>query len=195
MRNRVIRFLDEFPKNFSTDELAFYSLTNKFELHLRDKLAYLLQYQLKKFQVLREWKNIDISIHRNGIPQTLIEIKYSPVAYLLRRNEKQKSPVLKGLKRDFDKCKSFNARWYGIILLSIPQQRIDERYKIQVRNLSCLNKYVDHYKSKRQWRVNLKSTITEVFPENKFRIKGNLLGIGSWFDTQVDLAWFLISET
>ena len=84
MRNRIIRFLNELPSAFSTNELAFYALTNKCELHLRDKLAYRLQLHYPKFQVLREWKNIDISIHKNGQVKSLVEIKYTHVAYILR---------------------------------------------------------------------------------------------------------------
>ena len=195
MRNRIIRFLNELPSAFSTNELAFYALTNKFELHLRDKLAYRLQLQYPKLQVLREWNNIDISIHKGETIRSLIEIKYSHVAYILRQRIPEKIRIMNYLLKDYTKCCEIDKNWHGILFLSCPKKKIKMKYKKQVKGFATLNKYSEHYKTPRQWRVNIKKIIVDnFFSEKQFMVKSNTLNIGSWFDTPVDLVWFLISR-
>jgi hypothetical protein len=194
MRNRIIRFLNELPTAFSTNELAFYALTNKFELHLRDKLAFRLQSQYPKLQVLREWNNIDISIHKDETIRSLIEIKYSHVAYILRQRLPENIRIMKYLFQDYNKCCEISNNWHGILFLSCPKKKISVKYKKQVKRYSTLNKYSEHYRTERQWRVNIKKIIVDYFfDEKQFRVKSNTLNIGSWFETPVDLIWFLIS--
>ena len=194
MRNRIIRFLKELPSDFSTNELAFYALTNRFELHLRDKLAFKLQMQLKRAQVFREWKYTDISIHRNGREPVIIELKYGLAAMLLRRREIQKAGLLLGLKRDLQKSQRISKDCHGIVLFSCPTNQIPEKYKSSVKNFATINKYCEVLASPRKWRIELIKRIEYHFPQKTFSIKAGTLYVGKWFETHVNLIWVLISR-
>lgn len=194
MRNRIIRFLRELPTDFSTNELAFYSLTNRFELHLRDKLAFRLQMQLKNAQVFPEWKFTDISIHRDGRKPVIIELKYGLAAKLLRKREIKKAGLLMGLKRDLQKSKQLSKDCHGILFFSCPTNPIPEKYKSSVKNFATINRYCEKLDSPRKWRIELKKRIEYHFPQRSYSIKADTLYVGKWFETHVNLIWFLISR-
>ena len=193
MRNRIIRLLRELPSDFSTNELAFYALTNRFELHLRDRLAFKLQMQLKRAQVLREWKFTDISIHRDGREPVIIELKYGLAAMLYRKQEIQKAGLLLGLKRDLQKAQRISKDCHGIVFFSCPTNQIPEKYKSSVKNFATTNRYCKVLDSPRKWRIKLRKSIEYHFPQKTFSIKADTLDVGKWFETHVDLIWFLIS--
>jgi len=194
MRNRIIRLLRELPSDFSTNELAFYALTNRFELHLRDKLAFKLQMQLKRALVLREWNSTDISIQRVGKEHVIIELKYGLAATLYRKKEIQKTGLLLGLKRDLQKSQQFSKDCHGIVFLSCPTNQIPKKYKSSVKNFATINRHCKALDSPRKWRIKLRESIEYHFPQKTFSIKAGTLDVGKWFDTQVDLIWFLISR-
>ncbi len=193
MRNRIIRLLRDLPNDFSTGELAFYALTNRFELHLRDKLAYRLQMQLKQVQVLREWKHTDISIHRQGRQPVIIELKYGLAAMLLRKQDVKKAAVPLGLEKDFQKSKRISKYFHGIAFFSCPANPIPEKYKSSVKYFATSNKYCEVFNTQRKWRIELKNKIEYHFPQKTFSIKVGTLDAGNWFETNVDLIWILIS--
>lgn len=199
MRNRLISHIKEIGSVFSTNELAFYCLTNSFELPLRDKLAYKLQQKYSKFVVCREWNHIDISIHERGkknkFPaKSLIEIKYSFACLIMRRRDKKESYVLKSLKDQYEKDNKVCKDWHGLIFLSCPRSKVPDKYSFQVRRRSTINKHVNDYSSLSKWRAGVKEAIVIHFPTNKFIIKGGFIQAGYCFDTKVDFLWFLITK-
>lgn len=194
MRNRIIRYLKELPSAFSTNELAYYALGNRMEMHLRDKLAYKIFYDRKKnMTVHREWNKIDISVHRNDKVTALLELKYDFAAGVARRKNPEAGGVTKRLYLDYDKCKSYHCPWHGILFLSCPRSPIPLKYKNQVRALRSINKYAEAIKLPRQWRIKLKEVVEGIFTPKRFAIKVGTLDIGQCFETNIDLIWFLIS--
>lgn len=194
MRKRLIRLIKEIASAFSTNELAFYCLTNSFELPLRDKLAYRLQLQYPKFVVLREWNNVDISIHEKNKVKSLIEIKYSFASMIARRRDKKGVRILKSLKNQYIKSKRTCKDWHGLIFLSCPQSEVPEKYSFQVKKIRAINKYVGEYSSLGSWRRGINEAITLHFPENEFVIISNSVHAGCFFDTNVNFLWFLITR-
>ena len=94
MRNRIIRYLKELPSGFSTNELAYYALGNRMEIHLRDKLAYKIFYGRKKNMTIhREWNKVDISVHRNDKVVALLELKYDYAAKIIRKKDQYTSEI------------------------------------------------------------------------------------------------------
>ena len=193
MKNRLIRYLKELPTDFATNELAFYGLTNSFELLLRDKLAYRLQQQYEKFVILREWNKIDISVHRNDNIKALIEIKYTHAFLMLRKHDKSSLRSLVGLKSDYKKGLKHSKNWHGIVFVSCPTSSIPEKYRKHVRGFKPKNKYCNAFKNGRQWKLGLKDIVQSHFPASKFNTRVGLHNIGSMFDVQMNLIWFLIS--
>ncbi len=93
--------LREVGKSFLQEELAFYALTSKIELPLRDKLAYCLFKEYNKdYDVKRECNRRDIVVFNK--PSTklslIIECKATHYHSLLR--EKTKSKSIQGMIKD-----------------------------------------------------------------------------------------------
>src|SRR3989344_4438778 len=76
-QTQLFKEVSNIGKRFGKDELAYFALTGKPELLLRDKLAYRLNSQLhsKGFEVLREWKRTDLAILKGWEPKILLEFK------------------------------------------------------------------------------------------------------------------------
>lgn len=194
MRNLIIRNLNELPKNFSTGELAYYTMTNGFELHIRNNLAYNLQYRLIKYDVLREWNSVDLSIHRDGKCYCLIELKNSKSCNLLKKRNPSNSNLLKSLYSQYKSFHKSKIPWYGVIFVSHPRNEIPAKYRNKVRNYLSVNKYVREKLSTRKVRLSIKDIIHLHFSEDKFKIASKTMDIGTFFETRVDLFWFLISK-
>lgn len=194
IRNRIIRYLKDLPTGFSTGELAFYSLSNSFELHLRDKLAYKLNFQLQKDRILREWQNIDISVHRKNGTKIGIELKYGLVSQIIRRRDIKKSGILRSLFCDYQKSIRKIDSWHGVIFLSCPKNKIPEKYRNRVSKFSSVNKYVNYFDTERKSRMFIKQAVDEHFKPNKFKTKVSTLNIGTCFGVNIDMIWVLISK-
>ena len=196
MRNRTVRYIKELPRWFSTNELAYYALGNRMEIHLRDKLAYKIFYDRKKnMTVFREWNNVDISVHRNDKIAALLELKYDYAAKIVRKKDHNVGGAINSLYSDYKKCKRYKSPWHGIIFLSCPRTAVPLKYRGQVRAFSMINRYAELIPSPRQWRVKLKKIVEEQFKPKRFAIKVGTLDIGQCFETNIDLIWFLISKT
>ncbi|MDD1444227.1 hypothetical protein MEO93_28590 [Dolichospermum sp. ST_sed3] len=195
MRKIIIKHIKEISNQFIANELAFYCFTNSFESTLRDKLAWRLQSAYdKKYTIQREWKKVDISIHKRNEVRSLIEIKYSRASLIVRKENKKEIRILKSLKKQYNKDKEICNNWYGIVFLSCPQSKVPEKYLNQVKIIRAINKHVNDYSSARGWRQAIEEAITLHFPENKFSVTSNFLHAGCWFKTNVNLLWFLISR-
>lgn len=66
--------------------------------------------------------------------------------------------------------------------------------KTKERNYRSMNKYVREGLSARQLRIRLTQIIHAHFQPKKFTIKSKTIDIGSFFETGIDLHWFLISK-
>lgn len=193
MRNRIISNIKGISSAFIANELAFYSLTNSFELQLRDKLAYRLQQQYPKLEIMRELNKVDISIHKNKAVKALIEIKYSCAPMIVRRKDKKESRILKSLRGQYERSRGVCKDWHGLIFLSCAKSAIPHKYSFQVKHLEAINKYANEY-SIPGWRRAIKKTIVEHFSASHFLIKSGSVDAGCYFGTNVNLLWFLISK-
>ena len=194
-KNRIIRSLNELPRTYSTGELAYYTMTNGFELHIRNNLAFSLQSQLiKKYDVLREWKSVDLSIHRDGECKCLIELKNQKSCNLLKKRNPANIKLLQSLYNQYKTFHKSKIPWYGVIFISHPRNEIPEKYRNKVRNYLSINKYVREGLSPRKLRLNIREMIFLHFSAKKFSVTAKTIDIGTFFETGVDLCWFLISK-
>lgn len=194
MRNLIIRNINELPKGFATGELSYYTMTNGFELHIRNNLAFNLQYSLKGYDVIREWKKADLSIHKDNKCRCLIELKSAKSCNILKKRNVNEIPILKSLYRQYRNLNGTKAAWYGVIFVSHPRNEIPLKYKSKVRNFSSTNKYARECFTQRQMRSKLKSIISHHFPESSFSVTTKTIDIGSFFETGIDLNWILITK-
>lgn len=194
MKGRIIRNLNELPKHFFTGELAYYTMTNGFERHICNNIAFHLQYQLKKYDVLREWKKVDISIHRDDKCHCLIELKNAKSSSLLKKRNPSDSHLLKSLYCQYEAFGKSKIPWYGVIFISHPRNEIPEKYRSKVRNYQSVNKYVREGISARKLRITIKEMISLYFNESKFKIAAKTMDIGTFFETGINLNWFLVSK-
>jgi len=77
LRRAIDEELGAVAGDFGDDELAYFALTTKVELHVRDKLAWRLHKRLRggDLAVAREWKRADLAVLERGAPRALLEAK------------------------------------------------------------------------------------------------------------------------
>jgi len=77
LRTVLLEHLQDMPGRFEPDELAYLALTQKVELHFRDRLAWGLHKTLypRGLVVSREWRRTDLAILGGGLPLALVEAK------------------------------------------------------------------------------------------------------------------------
>jgi hypothetical protein len=155
MKENILELLEKFFNNskLNNEESAYLAMTSKFELPLRDKLAYSLFKYFKERgtenkYVCREWastdrRRVDIAImETDNVPQYLIEVKATNTQHgyggfkgkekrlnHIRPHVKSLIKQLHGLKHTHKKSEV-----YGIFIGTHPQRKINEKYNVMVKS-------------------------------------------------------------
>lgn len=120
LRDLLVSQLRAVGSSFEEDELAYLALTQKVELHFRDRLAWGLHKALEPDQlvVAREWRRADLAIVQGEIPIALVEAKalYSFDIHL----NLNRSAYLARIRADFAKAAALapSAERYALVIVT-----------------------------------------------------------------------------
>lgn len=193
----IVNSLKETIKEFSKNELAFFALTTKIELPLRDRWAYVLFSKLSKtdFIVSREWKRTDIAILQKGSPKVLIEIKalYTFDAISERGNYKKRINYLQD-----DEDKAFRLAFqdtqiFTVLLATHPLSPIPHDLEGIAKYVWGINGAYVKYKDSNTIKKIATNRIKEAF-KGKNLVSEGVLKAGSAFGINTEIIYWVLKK-
>lgn len=193
----IVNSLKETIKEFSKDELAFFALTTKIELPLRDRWAYVLFSKLSKtdFIISREWKRTDIAILQKGSPKVLIEIKalYTFDAISERGNYKKR---INYLQDDEDKASRLafqDTQIFTVLFATHPLLPVPHDLEGIVKYVWGINGAYTKHKDANTIKKIAITRINEEFKDKNLVAEG-VLKAGSAFGINTEIIYWVLKK-
>jgi hypothetical protein len=194
----IVDSLKETLGEFNENELAFFALTTKIELTLRDRWAYVLFSKLSKsnFLVSREWKRTDIAIIEENKPVVLIEIKalYTFDAISARGNYKKRISYLQDDEEKATRLASKDTDIYTVLLATHPLTSIPYILEGVVKYVPGINGAFSKHQNANNIRKIATERIREEFKGKNLITEGILkAGLAFGIETEI-IYWILYKE-
>ncbi len=195
-QTQLFKEVSNIGKRFGKDELAYFALTSKPELLLRDRLASRLNRQLysEGYKILREWKRTDLAILKDRKPKILLEFKamYTFDGVSSPREKRDVNQFPKLMLTDLKKAKRHtnkNTKIYSVLFAVHPLSVIDKNLPYARKINSAFKLHGNPETVKTLCEQNIKN-----FFKNKEKriIKSGTINCGKWSGVKVALLFYIV---